>query len=180
VHAGGSATVHAWGSATVHAGGSATVRAGDQVAIHQHSDQASVTGGVVIKVRRPTTAAEWCSVRAVTVQDGVAILYKAVRDDYRSAHGLLYLPGTKPEAPDWDGGERECGGGLHFCATIDEARDFDSEATRFLACPIALDQIRAPKRDDNSPQKIKARRCCAPIWEVDQNGKRIEAQSSAA
>jgi len=75
------------------------------------------------------------------IQDDKAILYKAVREDFRSAHNFLYEPGTSPGCADWDGGKSECGGGLHFCADPLTAKRFDSEATRFVACPVLLSEI---------------------------------------
>jgi len=46
-------------------------------------------------------------------------------------------------------------------------------ATRFLACPVALSDMRSPTATDCYPQKIKARRVCGPIIEVDINGDAI-------
>ena len=54
------------------------------------------------------------------------------------------------------------------------AKEFDAEATRFMACPVALEDMRAPNDGDAYPHKIKARRVCAPMWEVDRYGKRLE------
>jgi hypothetical protein len=188
VEARDSAHVAAWGSAHVVARDSAHVEARDSahveasryVAVHQqpgHSGQ--ITGGVVIAVPVPTTPAGWCAFRGVTVKDGVAVLYKAVRDDYRSSHGLLYAPGTAPEAPDWDGGEQECGGGLHVCASPLECLEFDPQATRYVACPVALADIRPPRRDDSYHKKVKARRVCGPVVEVDRYGKPLQAAKSS-
>jgi len=179
VRAWDSATVRAWGSATVHAGGSATVRAGGSAVVRSHpGHDGTITGGVVVPVVTPSTAAEWCDRYAVEVIDGVATVYKAVRDDYRSAHGFLYAVGSTPEAPDWDGGAKECGGGLHFSPWPAMALEFDGTATRFLACPVALADMRVPQPTDNSPQKAKARRVCGPIVEVDLNGKPVPARAA--
>ena len=162
----GSATVHAWGSATVHAWGSATVVRPNP------GHRGAIQGGIVVPIVGPTTAAEWCDHYAVEVADGMATLYKVVRDDYRSVHGCLYAVGTEPEAPDWDAGVAECGGGLHFSPWPAMALEFDGEATRFLACRVALADMRAPQRSDNYPQKTKARRCVV-VGEVDLNGKPV-------
>ncbi len=173
VHAWDSATVHAGGSATVHAGGSATVHAGKFVATQKMSRLANVTGGHIIEIEPATSPGDWAEIHlAAPHEDGVLVLYKAVSDDYRSGYDFEYKPGSMPVAPDWDGGDAECGGGLHFCASPMEAMAYHSEATRFMACPVALDDL-AVVPNPAYPNKIKARGCCAPIWEVDINGKRV-------
>lgn len=78
-----------------------------------------------------------------------------------------------PEAKDWDGGVAECGGGLHFCPSVDYAKGFDSQATRFIACPVRVADIKVHK-SASYPHKIKAPRVCKPCWEVDRYGKKIE------
>ena len=179
IHVIESAHVVARESAHVEARESAHVEASQYVAVHQHSESAVVIGGVVIRVRRPTTQVEWCAFYGVDVNGaGSTLLYKAVRDDYRSAHGIQYKPGTIAEAPDWDGGRAECGGGLHFSPRPAMALEFDSQATRFVACPVALDDMRPPSGEDEYPHKIKARRVCGPIVEVDRYAKPVVAATS--
>ena len=196
VRAGGSATVRAWDSATVRAGGSATVGAGgsatvrawdasqvqafhhsritasDHVAVTRRSKDAKVTGGVVIEIPPINTPEAWCDFHGAEVEDGVAVLYKAVGDDYVSSHAFAYVPGTTPEAPDWDGGKEECGGGLHACAHPWEARQFNSFATRYIACPVRLEDI-AVHENAAMPNKVKFRTCCEPCWEVDVDGEKV-------
>jgi hypothetical protein len=176
-----SAQVRAYGSAQVTASDSAQVRASRYVAVTRHAGRWGtpvVEGGVLIDIPRPRTADEWCEVHGVEVTDGVATLYKAVDDDYGTSYsraaGILYAPGTTPEAPDWDGGVAECGGGLHFVARPWEGLGFNGDATRFVACPVALVDI-AVHEDASMPNKIKARRVCGPIVEVDQDGKAVTA-----
>jgi hypothetical protein len=171
----GSSHVEAWGSSHVVARGSSHVVAGSFVAVHVHSDAATVSGGVVIRVKPPTSSEEWCDRYGVKVVDGVAILYKAVRDDLRSKHCFLYPLGEAVTAPDWDGGRDECGGGLHFSPCPSMAKYFDLAATRFLACPIAITDMRTPQAEDADPKKIKARCTCGPSVEVDLWGDPIKA-----
>lgn len=38
-----------------------------------------------------------------------------------------------------------------------------------------MKDIRPPKADDTYPEKIKAKGCCAPVWEVDIHGNKIES-----
>ena len=167
-----SAHVVAWGSAHVVARGSAHVVASKLVAIHRHGTRTTVAGGVVIDVIAPTTATGWADYYGASVIDDVVIVFKALRADLKSAHGLLYEIGATPEAPDWDAAP-ECGGGLHFSPHPMMAREFDADATRFIACPVALADMRAPQRGDSYPNKIKARRICGPIVEVDRYGKPV-------
>ena len=186
----GSATVTAYDSATVRAYGASSVRpyAGATVVASKHStiivraqDRAEVAidGGHIVELPAITTAEEWCEFYGVVVVDGVATLFKAVRDDYRSGRGFLYAPGSTPEAPDWDGGKEECGGGLHFCGSPHEAKGFDYGATRFMACPVRLSDI-AVHQDADYPHKVKARGCCAPVYECDADGRALRAAAQDA
>ncbi len=185
VEARGSAHVEAWDSAHVVAResahvvawGSAHVEASPLVAIHQHSGSAQITGGVVIRVERPDTAAQWCEFYGVSVVDGIATVFKALSDDYRSPHGLLYLPGSAPEAPDWDGGKAECGGGLHFAPSPLAALEFHAEARRFVRCDVALDDI-VVHPNAAWPQKIKARRVINVV-EVNRYGDPVATEIRA-
>ncbi|MCX6497555.1 MAG: hypothetical protein NTU93_01990, partial [Arthrobacter sp.] len=115
----------------------------------------------------------WCDWYGVRVTDGCATVFKAVNDTYRSPKGGDYTPGTTPAADDWDGGRAECGGGLHFSPTPTAAREFNPEATRYVACPVCLSEMRPPKATDDYPQKIKAARCAAPCREVDEDGEPV-------
>jgi hypothetical protein len=182
VTASGSASVTASDSASVRASGhvfiralSATVKisAASTVVCAIHAP-AHVDGGRAIQMRPPATAEEWCEHYGVPVLDGVATLYKGVAADFRSAHGGDYAPGTIPLADDWDGGKRECGGGLHFSPHPFMTREFCAPE-KFVACPVALADMRAPADGDAYPSKIKARGCCAPVWECDEDGKSEEA-----
>lgn len=53
------------------------------------------------------------------------------------------------------------------------------DAKRFVACPVLVSEIVVHK-DATYPGKIKAPRCCAPIWEVNIDGERIEAPPKPA
>ena len=132
-----------------------------------------ITGGVLIKPKWDTVE-DWCEYQGLTIKDGAVVLYKAVGEDYRSPHGCTYAPGSKPVANDWDGGREECGGGLHFSPTPGMAFGFNGDAKHFVACPIAVEDMRIPKHSDQYPQKIKAHKVCAPIYEVDRAGGVIE------
>ncbi len=129
--------------------------------------------GVEPKVVDLSTPAAWCDYYGVTVTNGIAMVYKAVNDDFRSPRGTSYAPGTIPVAPDWDGGKKECGLGLHYSPSPAMAREFHPDAKRYLACPVALADI-SVHPDGDYPQKIKARGCAAPTFEVNYDGEPIE------
>jgi hypothetical protein len=138
-----------------------------------HGKGAKVTGGSQTKVllRKPK---EWCDYYGVAVKGGTATLFKALNVDFTSPHGLLYAPGSTVEAPDWDGGKQECGGGLHFSPAPAMAREFHTGAIKYVACPVRLTDM-AVHPYGEYPQKCKARRICKPIYEVDVDGERVEA-----
>ncbi|MGL5935869.1 MAG: hypothetical protein ACRCZI_09645, partial [Cetobacterium sp.] len=171
VEASGSATVEASGSVTVRASGSATVRASDWVAVHQHSDTAEITGGVVIRPPDLTAAENWCAYHGVEVIDGVATLYKAVDDAWTTTRKTSYAPGSVPVAPDWDPKPRECGGGIHLCARPWIAKDrYHQRATRFVGVPVRVAEIRVHPGDTN---KVRVPRACAAVYEVDIDGEAL-------
>jgi hypothetical protein len=169
-----SAQVTAYASAQVRAYDSAQVRASKFVAVTTHGISVKVRGGRTIKIVNPKTVPQWCAFYGLTIKDGIVILYKGLSKDFKANHDAFdYTPGTTPEASDWDGGKNECGGGLHFsprpCATY----EFNNEAVKFVACPVRVKDIRKPKPSDEYPNKVKAKGCCAPIWECDIDGKKI-------
>jgi len=171
----GSAQVTASDSAQVTAYGSAQVTASwEGVAITVHGDGPRVEGGTVIRCDAPHDVREWCRRYGVTVTNGVVVLFKAVNDRFTTQYGVDYSPGSCPVSPDWDGGVQECGGGLHFSPVPWMALKFFCEATRFVACPIRIDDIRVPRPKDTYPEKVKAGACCGAVWECDRDGNRIE------
>ncbi len=42
-----------------------------------------------------------------------------------------------------------------------------------MACPVNINDIRVPNEHDNYPDKVKAKGCCSPIWEVNIYGEKI-------
>jgi len=172
VVAGGNARVRAFGAAMVRARGKAQVEAGGTVTVVQHGAGVTVSGEPVRSASRFATGAEWCEYYGVEVKDGVATLYKAVEDDFTSYHGMSYRPGTEPVATDWDAGEEECGGGLHFSPLPTFALPHPDDALRFVACPVRLEDI-VVHPDGTYPDKVKARAVCAPVYEVREDGSRV-------
>jgi hypothetical protein len=176
-----SSHVEAWGAAQVIARGAAKVIAAAFCAVTILSAAAKVEGGVQIKPPDITTGSAWCEYQAVDVgDDGIATLFKAVDAAWCSPRGFAYQPGTTVEAPDWDGGKEECGGGLHFVPHASMAPRWMSEWKHIVACPVRVEDIAAHGFNADYPDKCKAARVCAPIFEVDINGKRIDVPASAA
>jgi hypothetical protein len=174
VTASGSAQVTASGSAQVTAYDSAQVTASKFVACTLH-DASKCVGGRIIRIVNPRTVLQWCSFYGLKAHEGKVTLFKAVTAEFKSNHnGFSYIPGTTPTAPDWDGGREECGGGLHFSPHAFMALKFHNAATKFLACPVRLKDIRTPRSDDKYPEKVKAKGCCGSVWECDIDGKPIK------
>jgi hypothetical protein len=160
--------------------GRVRVEASKFVAVLVIGTLAEITGGGYVNRVVLDTATAWCEYHGVEVRDGAAILFKGVNDAWESSHRkFLYQPGTMPEAPDWDEGAAECGGGLHFSPTPRHAQFFldaggvPKRRWRYVACPVALASI-VVHPDGEYPEKVKAPRVSAPCWEVDRDGKRIE------
>jgi len=172
-----SSHVEAWGSSHVVASKFASVT----VDRNSADNAAVVSGGVLIEIPAISTAEDWCAYHGAEVADGIAILYKAVDDDYATANsrrvGIFYTPGSEPTAPDWDP-EPECGGGLHFTARPTAAKSYNPTATRFIACPVALADI-VVHSPASYPDKVKAPRLAGPAVEVDIYGEPVAAPAEA-
>ena len=173
VRASGSATVRASGSATIEAWGSATIEATPWVAVHLHSARATVSGGHIIDVAALdlTDPETWCTYHGVTVVDGVATVHKAVGDNWSTDRGTDYSPGSTPDALDWRD-NHECGGGLHFSPRPVQSRTYYPTATKYLACGVALTDLRPILGDT---PKCKAPRVVTPCREVTIDGEAVQA-----
>ena len=51
---------------------------------------------------------------------------------------------------------------------------FNPDAKKFIACPVALKDMRVPQANDQYPEKIKVRRVCASCFEVDIDGNPVK------
>jgi hypothetical protein len=151
---------------------SSHVEASKFVAVHHASAAAIVTGGVVIKVPPIDTVDAWCDYFGAPIVDGITTLYKALDATFTSGYKFHYAPGSLVEAPDWDGGAAECGGGLHGCAHPLDALYFMQEATKFVAIPVRVEDI-VVHCPAGSPRKVKFRKSCGPVMECDRYGKAI-------
>lgn len=182
-----SSRVEARDSSRVVARGSSRVEASTYVAVHLWSTKVTLSGsGHIIDM---TTLdfddpQQWCDYKGVTVrtrkriitEDGmkvgcdvkVAILYKAVHDDWCTDRGpqWTYKPGAIVTADDYTT-DRECGGGLHLCPTPSGSRGYLSTATRFVACEADLADL-IPLDDKAKVRSVRV------LYEVDEWGDRIE------
>ncbi len=171
VTASGSSTVRAFGSSTVTAYDSSTVRASKFVAVHHLSERSTVKGGVIIKPKTDTPA-DWCDFYGVEVKRGMAVLFKAVEDDWRGGRkhaAITYRPGDKPSAPDWDPHDG-CGNGLHLSPRPFMARTYCASASHFVACKVRVSDMVL------IGDKVKVKTCTV-LHEVDEDGIPIEVAS---
>lgn len=174
----GATKVKAFGHVIVRASGQARVEAQEGVVVMRHGGDVTVSHGTVTDAVRFESPEEWCHYYGVHVEDGVATLYKAVDEEFTSLYGMSYRPGSEPQADDWDAGERECGGGLHFSPQPLFAVPSAGAKMRFVACPVRLADI-VVHPNGIYPDKVKASGVCAPVYEVDQDGAPVAPDLSA-
>ena len=194
VEAWGSARVVAWDSARVVAWDSARVVAHGYCFIDHRSDvpaRASAHVSVNLwhgatceggrqQVVSFATAQDWCEYYGARIEDGHAIVYKAVGEGYRSKHGVTYEPGSMPSDPAWNGKGRECakGGGLNFSPTPRHTHKFVTSPAHYLECRIALEEM-VVHFDGSYPEKCCAPRVVAPLVEVDVDGVPVAVTEGA-
>lgn len=177
VSAGGSASVRAWDSSSVHAWSFATIRASSHVIVHRHSDEATISGGIVIDhTQKYLDPLEWCAWHDVPVTEGKALLHKAVGDVWTTEsyydYQPVYSPGSVLEAPDWID-DNNCGGGLHFSPRPWEARSYYLNTTHFVVVEVDVADLRPIL---GLTPKAKAPRCRV-LYEVDVDGNPLEEES---
>ena len=153
--------------------GRVIAKASASVAVLIEGSSGKVTGGKQTRRQEIATGKAWCGYYGVPIVRGVAVLYKALDANFEASDNLIYTPGTMPTAPDWDGGEAECGGGLHFSPHPHMAQAFKENAETFVACPVKVSEIVVHK-NAQFPEKVKAPRVCAPCWQVDEEGEPVK------
>jgi hypothetical protein len=174
VEASESSHVEARGSAHVVAWGSAHVEAAPYVAIHLHSQRATLSGGVVIDMTAidESDPQTWCDLHGVTVKRGVASLFKALDTDLCAGHSYTktrYAVGKRVTAADWrDDGQ--CGGGLHLGPTISHATDYRRGAKRWVRVEVKVADLR-PIVGGTAKCKVKS---CKVVAEVDRWGVEVK------
>jgi hypothetical protein len=143
----------------------------DLVVIRAIEEMPKVTG-VYKELLRLTSndPIEWCKFFDLPIVDEEFVtLYKALDENFCSRwNKFCYLPGTTVEAPDWDP-NKECGGGLHFSPSPRMAKEFNWEATKFVACKVKVNEVLVHLNGEY-PEKVKAPRVYE-IFEVDIDGK---------
>ena len=83
---------------------------------------------------------EWCEYYGVEVKDGVAILYKAVDEDFNSYHGASYGPGTSHTRRTGTAASGSAAAGCTSPAADVRAAAPD-DSMRFVACPVRLEDM---------------------------------------
>ena len=173
VEAWGSSRVEAWESSRVEAWESSRVEAGRWVAVHLWSQRVTLTGdGHVIDMTALDLSDPevWCAYHGIHVDDGRALLYKAVDSDLRTTSHIptTYTIGQEVAATDWQA-TAQCGHGLHFSPSPSQARSCAvSIVERYVAVSAAVADL-IPLGDD----KCKAP-ACVVLHEVDQWGDQIK------
>ena len=173
VAAGGSVRVRAFGAAMVRARGRAQIEATDGVSITRHSLAATVSGGHVTDAIRFATPEEWCEYYGIEVDERRRHSLQGRRRGLQLIPRHLLPAGHGALRADWDGGERECGGGLHFSPRPTFALPHPDDSMRFVACPVRLaDMVVHPQGD--YPDQVKARGVCGPVYEVHEDGTPVD------
>jgi hypothetical protein len=153
--------------------GKVTVKATAMVAVLSLGFLPEIDGAGYITCVDLSTSAAWCDYYGIESDaEGTVLLFKALDANFlTNSYRFAYVPGTTPSAPDWDGGEMECSGGLHFSPSPLHAQKFFPKATKFCACRLLLSEI-VTHPDGQYPEKVKAPRVLE-IFEVDQYDKRV-------
>lgn len=174
-------SVDAHEAVLVHAYGPGQVTATDGVHTWRHSAYTQITGGVVLEgiaksLRDPV---KWCRAYGVEVEDGMAVVYKALGSDLIAGKQYdkptLYQAGTRVEADDWEPVEK-CGNGLHFSPRPYFANQYNDEATRWMRVRIPVGD--AIPIDQGGAPKIKAP-WCDVVAEVDMFGQELRTFDEA-
>ena len=154
-----SAKVEAYDSAKVWAWESAKVVAYDAAEVAANDD------AIVYMMNMPE---DWCKFHDIPIVDGKCILFKAVGDDWRGTHrvdNITYRPGDTPVAHDWND-RQECGHGLHLSITPKMARDYNLNATHYVACEVDV----ASMVTLGDKVKVPTLRC---LYEVTMEGDEL-------
>jgi hypothetical protein len=149
------------------------VTASPYVAVHRHGDTPRVEGGVLIQVPECDNAADWIEFYALDTEDASLVLFKAVDDEYRSGHGMVYAPGATVTAPDFEDHDG-CGNGLHFCPRPFMGRRYHHDATKYVACRVKVADIVVIRSYAGPGDKVKAR-SCEVLFECDADGAALVA-----
>jgi len=183
VEAYGQSTVRAYDQSTVRAYGQSTVEAYDQSTVEAygnagciiHSPNAKAKGNILDLSKYPQTPEDWLKSYGVEIKSGYAILFKGTQKDFGTRNNVKYVPGSRVIAPGWLEENIECGNALHFCPAPFICKRFIEEPKHFVACKVAVKDIRVYQGTPSYPDKIRAKQCEA-LYECDINGNEIKAK----
>lgn len=170
VEARDSSHVVARGSSNVVAWDYSHIEAGKWVSVHLYSTRVAIDGGVVIDMTNIDLyqTDQWLEYNGIKItDDGKAILFKAVYDNWQTERGpqWTYAPGNVVTADDYHT-RLVCGGGLHLSPSPSEACRYLTSASRYVACEVDVDTI-VPLED-----KCKVREARV-LYEVTITGEPI-------
>jgi hypothetical protein len=137
------------------------------------SPTAKAEGNILDLSKFPLTPKEWLDRYHIPIKSTFVVLYKATNDTFETRNGIKYIPGTDVIAPDWEDINIECGNGLHFCPRPSACKQFNENPFHFVACKIAIKDIRVYQGAPNYPDKIRAQKCKV-LYECDIDGNKIE------
>lgn len=167
-------SIDANGYSSVFTRGDRLTGKGSANTIFRIQGTARIEGGnqFIIKLE---ASRDWCEYYGARIEGDNAVVYKAVGDDYMSAHGVRYAPGSMPEDKAWNGKRGECerGCGLNFSPTPRATHRFVPEPKHYLECRIALADM-VVHFNGQYPEKCTAPRVVAPLIECDVDGNRVE------
>ena len=148
----GNSQVVAWENSQVEAWENSQVEAWGNVQIAQYSEHAKLElRGNARIVKLPQTIQEYCDFNGITVKDGVAVLYKAVRPNGSSFNdsSFLYEVGKTVTNNCDPSVDNQCSYGLHV-AHLHWAIDFGCQRGDFkiIECAVPIEKIIVPRNND--------------------------------
>lgn len=152
VEASGNSSIEAWGNSSIVAKGCSSVEAWGNVQIVRYSDQSTIKiHGNARVVTLPKTIEEYCDFYDITVKDGSAMLYKAVRSDLGSFdhNDFVYNIGQTVTNSCDSAHYRDYSYGMHIFP-LSLAIDFGLNQGNFkiIECAVPLDKIVLPNKLD--------------------------------
>ena len=165
----------AYGQSTVEAYDQSTVEAYGNAGCIIHSPNAKAKGNILDLSKYPQTPEDWLKSYGVEIKSGYAILFKGTQKDFGTRNNVKYVPGSRVIAPGWLEENIECGNALHFCPAPFICKRFIEEPKHFVACKVAVKDIRVYQGTPSYPDKIRAKQCEA-LYECDINGNEIKAK----
>ena len=170
----GNSSVEARENSSVVARGNSSVVAWGLSVCSRLSTDARCEGNVFDHTKQPQTVKAWLKRYSVKVKDNKVVLFKGTDEAYcTNRYGVTtYTIGEEVKARDWEEKNIECGNGLHLCPHPSACKQF-IDAKHYLACEVALEDIRVFKGMQDYPDKVRCRKVRV-LYEVDMWGEKIE------